>query len=77
MLSGREGRESSAVKPMPNMPAGCEEGIIRGMYKVSKKDVGNNRPHVQLFGSGAILREALLVAKETFAEMRAEGPATS
>ncbi len=44
---------------MPNMPEGCEEGIMRGMYRVSTKDVGNNRPHVQLFGSGAILREAL------------------
>ena len=44
---------------MPNMPEGCEEGIMRGMYKVSTRDVGNNRPHVQLFGSGSILREAL------------------
>ncbi|HEY1599726.1 MAG TPA: pyruvate dehydrogenase (acetyl-transferring), homodimeric type [Pirellulales bacterium] len=44
---------------MPNMPAGCEEGILRGMYKVSSKDVGTDKPHVQLFGSGAILREAL------------------
>ncbi|HEY4308282.1 MAG TPA: pyruvate dehydrogenase (acetyl-transferring), homodimeric type [Pirellulales bacterium] len=44
---------------MPNMPAGCEEGIVRGMYRVSTKDVGPDRPHVQLFGSGSILREAL------------------
>jgi pyruvate dehydrogenase E1 component len=44
---------------MPNMPQGCEEGIMRGMYKVSTKEVGTHRPHVQLFGSGAILREAL------------------
>src|SRR6188472_2026123 len=43
---------------MPEMPAGCEEGIIRGMYKVSSLDVeGQHR--AQLFGSGAILRYAL------------------
>ena len=43
---------------MPEMPAGCEEGIIRGMYKVSSVDVEG--PHrATLFGSGAILRQAL------------------
>jgi len=41
---------------MPEMPAGCEEGIIRGMYKLATVDTDG--PHrVQLFGSGAILRE--------------------
>jgi pyruvate dehydrogenase E1 component len=43
---------------MPEMPAGCEEGIIRGMYRVSTVNVEGNQ-RVQLFGSGAILREAL------------------
>ncbi|HEY4234603.1 MAG TPA: pyruvate dehydrogenase (acetyl-transferring), homodimeric type, partial [Lacipirellulaceae bacterium] len=47
---------------MPEMPAGCEEGIIRGMYKVSKADVPSGH-RVQLFGSGAILREALRAQK--------------
>jgi pyruvate dehydrogenase E1 component len=43
---------------MPEMPAGCEEGIIRGMYRASI--VNSESPQrVQLFGSGAILREAL------------------
>ena len=42
---------------MPEMPAGCEEGIIRGMYKVSSVEAKG--PRVQLFGSGPILREAL------------------
>jgi len=43
---------------MPELPAGCEEGIIRGMYRVSSVDVEG--PHrAQLFGSGAILRQAL------------------
>jgi pyruvate dehydrogenase E1 component len=47
---------------MPEMPAGCEDGIIRGMYKVSSVEVeGKNR--VQLFGSGAILRQALRAQK--------------
>jgi pyruvate dehydrogenase E1 component len=51
--------------PMPEMPAGCAEGIIRGMYRVSTVNVGETASaggqtqHVQLFGSGAILREAL------------------
>jgi pyruvate dehydrogenase E1 component len=43
---------------MPEMPAGCEEGIINGMYRVSTVNVEGGQ-RVQLFGSGAILREAL------------------
>jgi pyruvate dehydrogenase E1 component len=41
----------------PPMPAGSEEGIIRGIYPFSEKQAGDAR--VQLFGSGAILREVL------------------
>src|SRR5262249_33338940 len=55
---------------MPQMPDGVEEGIIRGMYKLSTVEASSpplplgegrgqgarNRLHVQLFGSGAILR---------------------
>ena len=44
---------------MPEMPAGCEEGIIRGMYRVSTVNADGAQQRVQLFGSGAILREAL------------------
>ena len=44
--------------PMPEMPAGCAEGIIRGMYRASTANVDGGQ-RVQLFGSGAILREAL------------------
>jgi pyruvate dehydrogenase E1 component len=51
---------------MPEMPSGCEEGIIRGMYKVSS--VNAKGPHrVQLFGSAAILLQALR-AQELLAE---------
>ncbi|MEX2307694.1 MAG: pyruvate dehydrogenase (acetyl-transferring), homodimeric type [Pirellulales bacterium] len=47
---------------MPEMPPGCEEGIICGMYKVSSVEVEG--PHrVQLFGSAAILRQALRAQK--------------
>ena len=44
---------------MPAMPAGVEEGIVRGMYPLSSVDAGGAAPTVQLLGSGAILREAL------------------
>jgi pyruvate dehydrogenase E1 component len=46
---------------MPEMPAGVEEGIIRGMYKLSSNDAGGDH-RVQLFGSGPILRESLRAA---------------
>jgi pyruvate dehydrogenase E1 component len=46
---------------MPEMPKGCEQGILKGMYKVSSTDKttkanGGGRP--QLFGSGPLLNEA-------------------
>lgn len=47
---------------MPEMPAGVEEGIIRGMYKLSAAEArrpGKRKLHVNLFGSGAILNSAL------------------
>jgi pyruvate dehydrogenase E1 component len=44
---------------MPLLPLGSTEGICRGMYKLSERDAGEKKPKVQLFGSGAILREAL------------------
>ncbi|MEX2111617.1 MAG: pyruvate dehydrogenase (acetyl-transferring), homodimeric type [Pirellulales bacterium] len=43
----------------PPMPEGVEEGIIRGIYKVASRIAGEGKPVVKLFGSGAILREAL------------------
>src|SRR6266566_722629 len=42
---------------MPEMPAGCEEGIIKGIYKL--KAAEGKKATVQLFGSGPILNEAL------------------
>ncbi|MDQ2872603.1 MAG: pyruvate dehydrogenase (acetyl-transferring), homodimeric type [Candidatus Eremiobacteraeota bacterium] len=44
--------------PHPEMPAGAEEGILKGMYFLRDAgDVGKNVPRVQLMGCGSILRE--------------------
>ena len=48
---------------MPPMPAGVEEGIIRGMYKLSTAEAGPGSQWVQLLGSGAILRSVLEAQK--------------
>jgi pyruvate dehydrogenase E1 component len=45
----------------PQMPAGAEEGILRGMYRYNAAEGGNAQ--VQLFGSGPILNEALRAQK--------------
>ena len=52
---------------MPPMPEGNEEGIIRGMYKFNSQPVENAKGHVQLFGSGAIMR-SVLEAQQTLAQ---------
>ncbi|HWZ55382.1 MAG TPA: pyruvate dehydrogenase (acetyl-transferring), homodimeric type [Verrucomicrobiae bacterium] len=44
---------------MPPMPAGVTEGILKGMYKFRASETKNAKLRAQLFGSGAILREAL------------------
>jgi pyruvate dehydrogenase E1 component len=45
----------------PDLPAGAEEGIIRGMYLF--REGGRKKKRVQLLGSGAILREVLAAAE--------------
>jgi pyruvate dehydrogenase E1 component len=45
----------------PPMPAGAEEGILRGMHRA--RAAGKGRKHVRLLGAGAILREALAAAE--------------
>jgi pyruvate dehydrogenase E1 component len=47
--------------PQPALPAGCEDGIRRGMYRLQTSD--KKGPRVQLLGSGSILREALKAAE--------------
>jgi pyruvate dehydrogenase E1 component len=44
---------------MPPMPDGVETGILKGMYKYRASEIKNSKLRAQLFGSGAILREAL------------------
>ncbi len=44
---------------MPAMPEGVEEGIIRGMYRLTTRDIQDSKLRVQLFGSGAILQSVL------------------
>ncbi|WIG54433.1 MAG: Pyruvate dehydrogenase E1 component [Rhodanobacteraceae bacterium] len=58
----------------PDMPKGCEEGIIKGMYLVkagagdegrgkSKGKSASKAPRVQLMSCGVVLREALKAAE--------------
>ena len=52
--------------PMPAMPQGAEEGILKGLYKVKPAPAAKKfKAHV--FGSGPLLREALR-AQEILAE---------
>jgi pyruvate dehydrogenase E1 component len=44
---------------MPPMPEGSREGILKGMYRVRTAEKKKSKLRAQLFGSGAILREAL------------------
>jgi pyruvate dehydrogenase E1 component len=56
--------------PMAAMPAGAEEGILRGLYRfraAAGRTKGAARSRVNLLGSGTILREALR-AQEMLAE---------
>jgi pyruvate dehydrogenase E1 component len=45
--------------PMPAMPEGAKEGIVKGMYKFIKSDIKDAKLKAQLFGSGTILNEVL------------------
>ena len=45
--------------PMPAMPPGAKEGILKGMYKLRSAPERKAKLRAQLFGSGAILNEVL------------------
>ncbi|MHB1797065.1 MAG: pyruvate dehydrogenase (acetyl-transferring), homodimeric type [Vulcanimicrobiaceae bacterium] len=50
--------------PHPAMPANAEEGILKGMYLLHDGGRSDAKaPHVQLLGSGAILREVEAAAQ--------------
>ena len=54
--------------PMPAKPEDADEGILRGLYRLHGVPEGmEDRPRVQIFGSGTILREAER-AREILAE---------
>jgi pyruvate dehydrogenase E1 component len=46
------------VYPMPGMPAGAEEGILRGLYRLREATLPG-RAGARLFASGSILNQAL------------------
>jgi pyruvate dehydrogenase E1 component len=52
--------------PMPPMPAGVEDGILKGLYKF-KPGVAGKKIKAHLFGSGSIMQSALK-AQEILAE---------
>ncbi len=53
----------------PEMPAGVEEGIIKGLYLFHKSENDNGaQPTVQLMGSGTILTEVIKAAEILEAE---------
>jgi pyruvate dehydrogenase E1 component len=76
----------------PEMPAGAEEGIRKGLYRLRAAGESNAKaPRVQLLGSGAILREVVAAADllredfgveatvwsaPSFTELRRDGAAT-
>lgn len=46
----------------PDMPDGVEEGILKGMYRLKTSASKKSKAHVQLMGSGSILREVIAAA---------------
>jgi len=49
--------------PMPAMPEGSEEGILKGLYKLKASGRGNSGKKAHLLGSGTLLNEALKAAE--------------
>src|SRR5438093_9840653 len=45
--------------PQPPMPEGCEEGIVRGLYRFQEGPDGDKRHRAQVFGSGPMVQQAL------------------
>lgn len=48
--------------PMPPMPEGAREGIIKGMYRYKAAEKPSDK-HLQLFGSGSIMLQVLRAAE--------------
>jgi pyruvate dehydrogenase E1 component len=45
--------------PMPPMPKGAKDGILKGMYKFNSSSKKNSKLKANLFGSGTIMNEVL------------------
>ena len=45
--------------PMPEMPDGVEEGIVKGIYKFKKSVKKNSKAKISLLGSGTIINEVI------------------
>ncbi len=45
--------------PQLGMPKGSKEGILKGLYRIIENKKTKTQPKAHLFGSGAILREAI------------------
>src|SRR5262249_13114319 len=45
--------------PMPSLPEGASDGVLKGMYKLRASAQKSRGTKVQLLGSGPILRESL------------------
>ncbi|KFI22983.1 pyruvate dehydrogenase (acetyl-transferring), homodimeric type [Nitrosococcus oceani] len=50
---------TNELYPMPEMPDGVREGILKGMYRLKTTANPDAKLRAQLFGSGAILNEVL------------------
>jgi pyruvate dehydrogenase E1 component len=48
---------------MPPMPEGAREGILKGMYRLSRAENGKAKLKAQLLGSGAILNQVVAAQK--------------
>ena len=49
--------------PMPPMPEGAKDGIIKGMYKFQASEKNNLKLKAHLFGSGTIMNEVIKAQK--------------
>ncbi|WP_424987174.1 alpha-ketoglutarate dehydrogenase [Microbulbifer sp. S227A] len=48
--------------PMPTMPEGAEEGILKGLYKLGSRGDDKAKVRARLIGSGTILQEVIAAA---------------
>lgn len=49
--------------PMPAMPEGVKEGILKGLYRFQKSNLNSSAATAHLFGSGAIMNQVIEAQK--------------